>query len=226
MDDLASVDPESYALVCEALGHFDVTGRLDEITTPVTPAAQHQHLARASPTAASPSCAVSATSPRSRTRPAPPRCCASTSAGPSCRCPANILCDVAAAQAVFAAGVPAEVTGIDQTKRVVLSEEEIAAIEACGALGALLSAEIRQFRTWLGRPDSPHDPIAVLAAVRPELFTFAQGWVRVNSAGVTSLERHADGPHRIVVDLQPTAVAHELLRRICRAQIGTSVRPS
>ncbi len=47
----------------------------------------------------------------------------------------NISCDVAAAQAVFAAGVPAVVTGIDQTKRVVLDEDEIAAIEASGALG-------------------------------------------------------------------------------------------
>lgn len=57
VDDLASVDPESYALVCEALGRFDVTARLDEISTPflaiagaddeVTPAAQHQQLARA-----------------------------------------------------------------------------------------------------------------------------------------------------------------------------------
>lgn len=56
VDDLASVDPESYALVCEALGHFDVTARLAEISTPflaiagaddeVTPAAQHQQLAR------------------------------------------------------------------------------------------------------------------------------------------------------------------------------------
>jgi purine nucleosidase len=61
----------------------------------------------------------------------------------------NISCDVAAAQVVFAAGVPAVVvTGIDQTERVVLNEDEIAAIEASGALGALLAAEIRQFRAW------------------------------------------------------------------------------
>jgi hypothetical protein len=59
------------------------------------------------------------------------------------------------------------VTGIDQTERVVLGEDEIAAIEASGAVGVLVTAEIRQFRAWLGRPDSPHDPIAVLAAVVP-----------------------------------------------------------
>lgn len=59
VDDLALVDPESYALVCDALGRFDVTDRLREITTPllavagaddlVTPPAQHQQLARAVP---------------------------------------------------------------------------------------------------------------------------------------------------------------------------------
>ena len=128
----------------------------------------------------------------------------------------NIACDVAAAQAVFATGVPAVVTGIDQTERVVLSEDEVATIEAHGALGALLAAEIRQFRAWLGRPDSPHDAIAVLAAIRPELFTFARGWVRVSSEGVTSLQRHDDGPHRMVVDLDTTVVAQEVLSRICR----------
>ena len=130
----------------------------------------------------------------------------------------NISCDVAAAQEVFAAGLPAVVTGIDQTQRVVLREDQIAAIEASGALGALLAAEIRQFRTWLGKPNSPHDPIAILAAVRPELFTFARGWVRVDSDGVTSLERHDDGPHRMVVDLDTTVVAQEVLSRICRSR--------
>ena len=132
----------------------------------------------------------------------------------------NISCDVAAAQAVFAAGVPAVMTGIDQTKRIVLSEDDIVAIEASGALGELLAVEIRQFRNWLGQPNSPHDPIAVLASVRPELFTFARGWVRVNSDGVTSLERRDDGPHRVVIDLDTTAVAQEVLSRICRAQTG------
>ena len=138
----------------------------------------------------------------------------------------NISCDVAAAQAVFAAGVPAVVTGIDQTKRVVLYEDEIATIEASGALGTLLAAEIRNFRSWLGRPNSPHDPIAVLTAVQPELFTFARGWVRVNSDGVTSLEPNDDGPHRMVVDLDITVVRQEVLSRICRAQTGQNVRPT
>jgi purine nucleosidase len=137
----------------------------------------------------------------------------------------NIACDVAAAQAVFAAGVPAVVTGIDQTERVVLGADQIVAIEASGVLGALLTAEIRQFWTWLGRPSSPHDPIAVLAGVLPELFTFARGWVRVDPDGVTRLEPRADGPHRMAVDFDTAAVTHEVVSRICRAQAGPPDKP-
>jgi len=134
----------------------------------------------------------------------------------------NISCDVAAAQAVFASGVPAVVTGIDQTERILLGDDEIAAIEASGTLGAHLAAEIRQFRTWLGRPNSPHDPIAVLAAVRPELFSFARGHVRVNADGVTCLERDDHGPHRMAVDLDTAAVETEIIRRICRHHVHVS----
>jgi hypothetical protein len=45
----------------------------------------------------------------------------------------------------------------------------------------------------------------------------------VNSEGVTSLERHDDGPHRMVVDLDTTVVAQQVLSRICRAQTGQNV---
>jgi len=129
----------------------------------------------------------------------------------------NIMSDVAAARAVFDAGVPALVTGIDQTERVVLDDDSVAAIRSSGALGELLAAEIHQFRAWLGRPDSPHDPVAVLAAIRPELFTFVRGRIEVDSDGVTTLRRHNDGPHRVVVDLDPPAVLAEIVTRVRQA---------
>ena len=69
----------------------------------------------------------------------------------------SVKCDVTAAQAVFDAGTPALVVGIDQTKRVVLAPDQVEAIETSGPLGTHLAAEIRQFRNWLGRPDSPHE---------------------------------------------------------------------
>lgn len=129
----------------------------------------------------------------------------------------NVRNDVAAARTVFDAGVPALVTGIDQTRRVILGDEAVEAIRSCGELGELLVAEIHQFREWLGKPGSPHDALAVLAAIRPELFTVAHGRVRVDDGGVTSLERRADGPHRVVVDLDVDAVTREIIDRVCRA---------
>ena len=137
----------------------------------------------------------------------------------------NLKCDVTAAQAVFDTGTPALVAGIDQTERVVFGQDQIEAIEASGPLGALLAAEIHQFREWLGRPDSPHDAVAVLAKVRPELFAFATGTVRVDEAGNTSLQRQDDGPHQVVTDLDTDAVARDLVSRICRASAALHERP-
>jgi inosine-uridine nucleoside N-ribohydrolase len=114
--------------------------------------------------------------------------------------------------------VPAVVTGIDQTDRIVLSGDQLTEIENSGPFGQLLVAETELFRSWLGRPDSPHDAIALLAAVRPELFTFARGVITVDSAGFTTLEPDDEGPHRMAVDLDPDAIAAELTHRIARAQ--------
>lgn len=129
----------------------------------------------------------------------------------------NISCDAAAAQAVFEAGTPAVVTGIDQTRRAVLSDAHVTTIERSGPVGKLLAAELEQFRNWLGGPNSPHDPVAILAAIRPDLFTFAPGTVRVESDGRTWLDRRDGGPHRVVIDLDPDAVVRELVARICLA---------
>jgi purine nucleosidase len=130
----------------------------------------------------------------------------------------NIACDVDAAQAVFKSGVPAIVTGIDQTERVVLNDDQLAKIENSGPLGKLLVAETHFFRGWLGRPDSPHDAIAVLAAARPDLFTFRRGKITVDPEGITSLEPDLHGPHQMAADLDPAAIAEEITDRICRAQ--------
>lgn len=129
----------------------------------------------------------------------------------------NISSDVTAAQAVFDAGLPTLVTGIDQTRRVVVGADHIEAIAASGPLGAQLAAEIHQFRHWLGKPNSPHDPVAILAELRPELFVTQAGTVRVHDDGNTTLRRHDGGPHHVVTDLDTEAVVGELVSRICRA---------
>jgi purine nucleosidase len=130
----------------------------------------------------------------------------------------NIKCDIDAAAAVFGSGVPVTAIGLEQTTRLRLGAAEVAEIEAAGALGELLSREIRQY--WKYREadfNTPHDPAAVLMMVEPDLFTFATGHVEVAADGRTHLTADPAGPHRIVTDLDPTELVRRIVSRIVAA---------
>lgn len=130
----------------------------------------------------------------------------------------NISCDSTAAASVFAAGVPVTAIGIDQTARVRVGTAFVAAFEAAGRLGAFLAAEIRQYWAFGGTDSNvPHDPLAVLMLTDPQLFTFERGGVTVTAEGVTEFAAAADGPHRVVVDLDVPAVTDLLVARILAA---------
>ncbi len=127
----------------------------------------------------------------------------------------NVTCDIDAAAVVFASEIPATVIGLDQTLRIRLGAEVVAAIEAAGPLGRLLAAELRQFWKFTASESNvPHDPAAVLMLVEPELFTFATGRIEVDSDGFTRFASGADGPHRIVTDLDTEQVARRIVDRI------------
>ncbi|TCC46695.1 nucleoside hydrolase [Kribbella capetownensis] len=133
----------------------------------------------------------------------------------------NIKCDVDAAAAVFASGVPATVIGIDQTSRLRLGGAVVAEFEAAGPLGQLLGAEMRQFWSFSASDSNvPHDPAAVLMLTDPDLFTFATGRIEVDEAGITSFTP-GDGPHRIVADLDAERVAQRIVDRILVACAGS-----
>ncbi|GAA1611151.1 nucleoside hydrolase [Kribbella sancticallisti] len=130
----------------------------------------------------------------------------------------NIKCDIDAAAAVFASGVPATVIGLDQTLRVRLDAAVVAEIEAAGELGRLLAAEMRQFWKFMAADsNAPHDPAAVLMLVEPELFTFRTGVIEIVSDGFSRFTASGVGPHRIVTDLDTEAVARRIVARILTA---------
>src|SRR4051794_6167916 len=131
----------------------------------------------------------------------------------------NVKCDVDAAVAVVESGVALTMVGIDQTERVALDRPAADRIRAAGGLGEVIAAEMRQFEDFLGRDHTvPHDPLAVLTLVRPDLFRFEQGRVRVEPAGPdagrTDFTPDADGLHRVVTDVQAEAAAEEIVRRV------------
>ncbi len=136
----------------------------------------------------------------------------------------NIVCDVDAAEVVFRSGVPVTAVGLDQTERVRITERSLETIESAGPLGELLSGEVRQFWSFAQQDyNVPHDPVAVLAIARPDLFTTVRGRIAVvrsgPDAGVTAFVPEPDGPHRVVTDLDTENVAAEIVSRIVAASV-------
>lgn len=133
----------------------------------------------------------------------------------------NIKCDVDAAAAVFASGLPITAIGIEQTQRIRLGGAVVAQIEKAGVLGRLLAAEMRQFWKFSDQDSNvPHDPAAVLMLVEPDLFTFGTGLVEVDRDGFTRFAAAESGPHRIVTGFDPSEVAHRMVARILAACEG------
>jgi hypothetical protein len=64
--------------------------------------------------------------------------------------------------------------GLDVTTKVLLREDEVRAIgQAARELGVALEAQIRRWWSFVGKTENnPHDPLAALMALRPELFRF------------------------------------------------------
>ena len=86
----------------------------------------------------------------------------------------NIETDVLAAKIVFESGMPITAIGLDVTLRVWLTEREVEQLRHLpNGLGPLLEVQIRRWWKYLGRnQNNPHDPLAALAMVRPDLFLF------------------------------------------------------
>src|SRR5690606_36751268 len=134
----------------------------------------------------------------------------------------NIRCDDAAADVVFRSGVPVLAVGLEQTERIRLSHAELDRIAEAGPLGAMIGAEMRRLWCLAAQAyNAPHDPTAVLALARPDLFDVAQGVISVQrdgaDAGRTSCVPPPDGPLAIVVDMDVDAVSAEILDRILKA---------
>lgn len=142
--------------------------------------------------------------------------------GPEARPEHNLRSDAAAADLVLRSGIELTIAGLDVTERVALGEAEVGRIASAGALGELLAAQIRTFWRFLGEArNTPHDPIAVLTLLRPDLFAFRRGRIEVETdgehAGRVSLTEDPAGPHLVAVDLDADAVRAEIVARILAA---------
>ncbi|CAA9556333.1 MAG: Inosine-uridine preferring nucleoside hydrolase [uncultured Thermomicrobiales bacterium] len=132
----------------------------------------------------------------------------------------NIKCDPEAADVVFRSGIPMSVCGLDVTTRVWLREGEVREIgRAHGELGKALEAQIRRWWSFVGKSENnPHDPLAALMAIRPDLFRFEECDVRVGleegDLARTFPEGCGSGTARIAAEVDVAAAERELVRRL------------
>lgn len=138
----------------------------------------------------------------------------------------NLACDAVAAHRVLSSGLPTVVAGLEITRQVRIGTDQLERIGAAGPLGAALAADIRQWwQFWGEHWNVPHDPVAVLAMLRPDLLeTSDVGRVEIEVAapgepgqGRSTFVPDPTGTTRVVTAVDADAVGEEIVRAIERA---------
>ncbi|KAD5960349.1 hypothetical protein R6Q59_013479 [Mikania micrantha] len=103
---------------------------------------------------------------------------------------ANIYGDPEAADIVFTSGANIVVVGINITTQVKLSDKDLDELRRSAGKHAQFLYDITRFyRDWHVKSDGVygiflHDPVSFVALVRPDLFTYKKGVVRVETQGI------------------------------------------
>lgn len=100
----------------------------------------------------------------------------------------NILVDPEAADIVFRSGIPVLMAGLDVTLKALIYEQDFDRIRAIGNPVAHVVADwlefFYRFHREIGYAGAPlHDPIAVAALIRPELFDIREMYVEIELEG-------------------------------------------
>ncbi|XP_021764759.1 uridine nucleosidase 1-like [Chenopodium quinoa] len=103
---------------------------------------------------------------------------------------ANIYGDPEAADVVFTSGANITVVGINITTQVKLTDIDLHGLrESKGRHTRLVTDMCKFYRDWHVKSDGVHgiflhDPVSFVAVVRPDLFTYKKGVVRVETQGI------------------------------------------
>lgn len=105
----------------------------------------------------------------------------------------NFWCDPDAAQAVMESGAPLRLVGLDVTRRVRLTRADADALAEAGEFGRVAAAATHGWIDFQERVKpreeieqgscALHDPLAVAVVIRPDLVTWADAHVAVETAG-------------------------------------------
>ncbi|KAL2250758.1 uridine nucleosidase 1-like [Sesamum indicum] len=103
---------------------------------------------------------------------------------------ANIYGDPEAADIVFTSGANIDVVGINITTQVQMTDSHLNELsQSKGRHAQLLCDMCKFYRDWHVKSDGVygiflHDPVSFVALIRPDLFTFKKGVVRVETQGI------------------------------------------
>ncbi|XP_052174340.1 uridine nucleosidase 1-like isoform X1 [Diospyros lotus] len=103
---------------------------------------------------------------------------------------ANIYGDPEAADVVFTCGANISVVGINITTQVKMTDDDLEKLRLSkGRHAQIISNMCKFYRDWHVASDGVygiflHDPVSFVALVRPDLFTFKKGVVRVETQGL------------------------------------------
>jgi purine nucleosidase len=140
----------------------------------------------------------------------------------------NFRADAVAADEVIRSGLPITVLGVELTRQLRLGDTEVAELGAGGhPLGVQLEREARAWMAYWNEPhDVPHDAVAVIRMLRPELFTSRTAWIRVEPGGARAGQVvpcasvvPRSSPVELVTGLDVPAVTREILDRIRAAAV-------
>ena len=137
----------------------------------------------------------------------------------------NFACDVVATGAVLASGAPITIVPLDQTLRVAIDEADIERIAAVHPIGPMMADQARRFWAWLsslraGLPGDrswAHDPLTLLAAAEPSLFTTTRMSVELALDATVRGTPDPSSNIEVVTDLDADAAHAAFLRCLgCR----------
>lgn len=137
----------------------------------------------------------------------------------------NIYNDPEAADLVFSSGASIRLVGLDVTHQTYVSRGQLPWIDS-GSPGALLASKILT-RWFEARPDRDryflHDPLAVAAALQPNLLAYRQARVRVETADThrrgKTIAAYGSGPVQVATGVD-AARSIALMRALLQAGIA------
>lgn len=130
----------------------------------------------------------------------------------------NAWLDPEATDRVLSSGFPFSMVPLDVTRQVLLTSQDLEVMVGLGQIAALAARACSHFHDQ-GDPMIPHDAVAAVALLYPDLFEWEERWVRCEldghwTRGMTVVDRRKHGEPgsvRVAVDVNPAAVKERIL---------------